>query len=172
MNKVKLYFFKFLVALCLVLFCTGLTVSIATSQQTHARSIPLELAAQPLPTKELASKVLSGIGVANQYDMYFDHAIGIVLTSSNDKFKRQVRELMAREAGWKYVQDDYVARLVADFSTAELKDLLRLSQQPLVQRLLRSEIQAYNATIPKRYKLLNELWNNYNNGGITLPKGR
>jgi hypothetical protein len=171
MSKVKLYFSKFLLAFFLVIVSvcfTGLIVN-ATAPETSARSALTNFVAQSGSKKELVNQLLSSIGIASQYDMYFDHAIGISITSSDTKYRLQMKELMAREAGWKYVKDDYVTRLSADFSVTELKELLRLSKLPVMQRLLRSEIQAYNATAPKRYKLLNELWNNYNDGQIKLP---
>jgi hypothetical protein len=170
MNKVRFYFTRFLGALCLVLFCTGLTVSIAHSLPQIPRNTNGDLAAKPFSKQDLAQQVLENIGIANQYDMYFDHAIGIAVASDNPKFKSGLRKMMAQEAGWGRVRADYSTRLIADFSTAELQELLRLSKRPLLQRLLRSEIQAYNDTSPKRSKLLNELWTNYNEGRINIPQ--
>jgi hypothetical protein len=178
MNKVRLYFTRFLGALCLVLLCTGLTVSfgaavptgIAHSLPQIPRNINGALAAKPFSRQDLAQTVLENIGIAQQYDMYFDHVIGLVVASDNSKFKSGLRKMLAQEAGWSRVRADYGARLLANFSTAELQELLRLSKRPLLQRLLRSEIQAYNDTSPKRFKLLNEVWTNYNEGKINVPQ--
>jgi hypothetical protein len=170
MNNIKLYFTQFLAALCVVLLCTGLTVSIAHSLPPINPEIKGELLARSGSKQELAQTVLVNIGIAQQYDLYFDHAVGILVASNDAKFKSGLRAMMAREAGWKKTQNDYVTQLTADFSIGELQELLRLSKRPLLQRLLRSEIQVYNQTSPKRHQLLNEVWTNYNEGKITLPK--
>jgi hypothetical protein len=170
MNNIKLYFTQFLAGLCLVLLCTGLMGSIAHSLPPMNPEIKGQLVARSVSKQELAQTVLVNIGIAKQYDMYFDHAVGILVTSNNVKFKSGLRAMMAREAGWKKTQKDYVTQLTTDFSIGELQELLRLSKRPLLQRLLRSEIQVYNETSPKRHQLLNEVWENYNEGKITLPK--
>ena len=77
--------------------------------------------------------------------------------------------MLAREAGWKYVETDYIARLEADFSETELKELLNLPQQPLMQKLLRSQFQAYSNTSSARYQRLNQVWEDYNSGRIAPP---
>jgi hypothetical protein len=174
MSKVKSHFSKFLLAFCLVLVSVCFNISIAMfapvataiSPETAARSTLPGFVAQSASKKELANQVLLSIGIASQYDMYFDHTMGISFGGEtiNPKENARMREMIVREAGWKYVKDDYVAGLSADFSVAELKELLRLSKLPVMQRLLRSEIQAYNTTSPKRYKLLYTLFDNYING--------
>jgi hypothetical protein len=177
MTKVRLFFTRFLGAFCCVLLCMGITLSIANcSSQTPQAMTPTpsevngDVTAKSLSKRDLAQTVLENIGIAQQYDMYFDHAIGIVVSSDNPKFKSGLRAMMAREAGWEKVRDDYITRLITDFSTTELQELLSLSKRPLLQRLLRSEIQAYNDTSSKRFKLLNEVWTNYNEGKINVPQ--
>jgi hypothetical protein len=85
--------------------------------------------------------------------------------------ERTVRELFAREAGWKYVRDEYEARLAADFSASELQELLKLSRQPVMKRLLQSEIRAYTDTNDKRHRLGFQVWDNYNRGKFKPPAG-
>jgi Uncharacterized protein conserved in bacteria (DUF2059) len=162
MLKIKLRFSEFLMAFLLVIFCTFFAVGAASSQQvpsgeTHAK-------------QQLAREVLLELGIAQRYDLYFDHSMGLVLApGTNPEFKTWLREMLAQEAGWKYVEDEYVARLEADFSEAELEELLTLSEQPLMKKLLQSEIQAYADTDRERYDLLNAAWINYNEGRINPP---
>jgi hypothetical protein len=121
------------------------------------------------PKQQLARDVLIATGIAKQYDTYFDHSIGLVVFSQNLQFTNWLREMLAREAGWKYVEADYIARLEADFSETELKELLSLSQQPLLQKLWRSQFQVYGDTSPARYQRLNQVWDDYNSGMIDPP---
>ncbi len=77
--------------------------------------------------------------------------------------------MFVREIGWKHFKDAYVARLEADFSEDELKELLALSKRPVMKKLLQSEVKAYMDTSKQRFKMGFELWDNYNNGTINLP---
>jgi len=46
---------------------------------------------------------------------------------------------------------------------------LILSKQPAIAKLLQSEVHAYMDTSKQRFKIGFELWENYNNGKISLP---
>jgi hypothetical protein len=76
---------------------------------------------------------------------------------------------LARVAGWKYVESQYVARLESNFSEMELQELLDLAKRPLMKKLLRTEIQAYEETGEKRARLLWKAWDDYNSGKINVP---
>jgi hypothetical protein len=177
MSRVKSHFSKFLLAFCLVLVSVCFNVSIAmfapvaTAISPETSALP-NFVAQSSSKKELANQVLSAIGIASQYDMYFDHTMGITFGSAtiNAKENARMRKMIVREAGWQYVKDDYVAKFSTDFSVAELKELLRLSKMPVMQKLLRSAVQAYDNTAPKRYKLLYTLFDNYSNGLVQPPE--
>jgi hypothetical protein len=165
MSRVKLHFSKFLLAFFLVLASVCFTRSMAIATFPETSALP-NFVAQSASKKELANQLLSSIGIASRYDMHFGHTMGISFGGEtiNAKENARMRKMIVREAGWKYVKDDYVAKFSADFSVAELKELLRLSKLPVMQRLLRSEVQAYDITAPKRYKLLYTLFDNYSNG--------
>jgi hypothetical protein len=47
--------------------------------------------------------------------------------------------------------------------------LLELSKRPLMKKLLRTEIQAYEETGKTRAKLLWQAWDDYNSGKINVP---
>ena len=162
----KFRFSKSLIAIFLVIFCTLLPVSIANSQQPGKSKTPVTTTT----TKKLASEVLSTLGIDRRYDLYFDHALGLLLSPSLDtKFQTWMGEELAKAAGWQKMQDRYIAKLGADFSEAELRDLLQQSQQPALKKLLRTEIQVYRDTAPQRRKLLQQFWNDYNEGKIAPP---
>jgi hypothetical protein len=61
-------------------------------------------------------------------------------------------------------------RLEADFSETELQELLNLSKQPLMKKLLKAEVQAYSEVGKERRKLLFQIWDDYNSGKIEAPK--
>lgn len=169
MFKVKLQFSKFL-ALLLVVCLTFFTVYVVNSQQ-----LPLDENQSKTSTGEtfkyrLASELLSEIGIAERYDMHFDHLMGTLIGKGDDsKLYARFRQMFVQEIGWTHFKDAYAARLEADLSEDELKELLNLSKQPVMKKLLQSEAKAYMDTSKQRFKMGFELWNNYNNGEISLP---
>lgn len=171
MIKLKWRSKRFLLALFFILCCTFMT-----AHRTMARQVldggsksQASLVAPISIKQQLAKDVLVTTGIAKQYDEYFDHSIGLIVFLQNSRFISWLREMLAREAGWKYVEADYIARLEADFSETELKELLNLSQQPLMQKLWRSQFQVYADTSPTRYQRLNQVWDDYNEGRIDPP---
>jgi Ca2+-binding EF-hand superfamily protein len=169
MVKVKLQFSKFL-ALLLVVCFTFFTGCVANSQQLPLDKNQSQTSVGATSKYELASELLSEVGIAERYDMHFDHLLGILVGKGDDfKLYARFRKMFAREIGWKHFKDAYAARLEADFSEDELKELFNLSKQPVMKKLLQSEVQAYMDTSKQRFKMGFELWNNYNDGKISLP---
>jgi hypothetical protein len=125
----------------------------------------------PIKSKrQLAREVLVELGIGKQYDLYFWNSVDISYgTGTRTKFSEWLQKTLARVAGWKYVESQYVSRLEANFSEVELQELLDLSKRPLMKKLLRSEIQAYEETGEKRAKLLYQAWDDYNSGKIAIP---
>jgi hypothetical protein len=80
-----------------------------------------------------------------------------------------MQSVLVREAGWAKIEDKYIARLETSFSESELKELLNLSERPLVKKLLQDEIQAYTDVSEERRKLLFKVWDDYNSGIINPP---
>ena len=169
MFKVKLQFSKFLVLLLIVCF-TFCTVYVANSQRLPLDENQSKVFARETSKYKLANEVLQEIGIAKRYDMHFDHLMG-TLIGNGDNFKvyARFRKMFTREIGWKQFKDAYAARLEADFSEDELKELLNLSNQTVMKKLLQSEVKAYMDTSKQRFKMGFELWDNYNNGKISLP---
>lgn len=169
MFKVKLQFSTFL-ALLLVVCFTFFTVSVANSQRLPLNADQSKTSVRETPKHKLASEVLPEIGIAKRYDMHFDHLMGILIGKGDDfKLYARFRKMFAREIGWQHFKDAYIARLEADFSENELKELLNLSKQPLMKKLLQSEVKAYMDTSKQRFKMGYELWSKYNDGKISLP---
>ncbi|MBD2077013.1 DUF2059 domain-containing protein [Phormidium sp. FACHB-592] len=169
MFKVKLQLSKFL-ALLLVVCFTLFTVYVANSQQLPLSKDQSPISAGETSKYKLASEVLPAIGISRRYDMHFDHLMGILIGKGDDfELYARFRKMFAREIGWKHYKEAYAARLQADFSEDELKELLNLSKQPLMKKLLQSEVKAYLDTSKQRFKMGFDLWNNYNNGKISLP---
>ena len=169
MFKVKLQFSKFL-SMCLVVCFTFFTVYVANSQQLPLDEDQSKTSARDDSKYKLASEVLPEIGIAKRYDMHFDHMIGPLIVKGDDfKLYARFRKMFVQEIGWKHFKDAYAARLEADFSEDELKELLNLSNLPVMKKLLQSEVKAYMDTSKQRFKMGFELWNNYNDGKINLP---
>lgn len=169
MVKVKLQFSKFL-ALLLVVCFSFCTVYVANSQQLSLTGDQTKTSTGDATKYKLASELLLEIGIAERYDMHFDHLMGTLIGKGDDfKLYARFRKMFIREIGWKHFKDAYAARLAADFSEAELKELLNLSKQSVMKKLLQSEVKAYMDTAKQRFKMGFELWNNYNNGQISLP---
>lgn len=175
MNKIKLRIDKFLVKLLagLIFGISCIFLSIGTASTSEIPSTPNPLIASPriniTSKQQLAKEALGALGIAQKYDLYFDHAIGLIITTDNSKFIAWLQEMLAREAGWRHVEEAYIARLEADFSEEELQELLTLFQRSTIKKLLQSEIQAYLETSPTRYRLLNNVWNSYNEGRLNPP---
>ncbi|MCM1981743.1 DUF2059 domain-containing protein [Lyngbya confervoides] len=155
----------------MLIFCLALmTVQTAKSQEIPQVADPSHLLAQSASKDMLAADVLRETGIAERYDMHFDHMMGMLIGDGNDSnLYSRLRKMFAQEIGWSQFQDVYIGRLKADFSEDELQDLLELSKQPVMKKLLQSEAQAYTDASARRFKMGYELWLNYNEGKISLP---
>jgi len=157
---------------------TGLLVACMiclTSYAVNSQSLPFPISqsrpvAQETNKSKLASQVLQELGIAKRYDLHFDHLIGTLIGQGDDvDLYARFRSMFVREIGWEHFNDAYVARLEADFSEAELNELLKLSKKTVLKKLLMSEVNAYLDTSEQRFQMGFDLWNNYNNGSISLP---
>jgi hypothetical protein len=166
MFKFKIYFSRLL-----LIFCIFVTSYAANSQQNISEEIQSKVENATESKKTLAREVLSEIGVAKQYDIYLNNSIDITISAStnNEKLRKWLQSVLAREAGWKHAEDKYIMQLEANFSEAELTELLNQSKHPLMKKLLQAEIQAYDNASKERRILLDKVWNNYNSGKITPP---
>jgi hypothetical protein len=90
-------------------------------------------------------------------------------TSSKPKFRQWIQGVLAREAGWEKIENKYIARLESHFSESELRELLKLSKNPFMKKLLQDEIQAYSNVSEERQKLLFKVWDDYKSGFIKPP---
>jgi Uncharacterized protein conserved in bacteria (DUF2059) len=169
MFKIKLQFLKFLVLFLVVVSFTFFTVDVANSQRLPLGEAQSKTSAREISKYKLASEILPEIGIAKRYDMHFDHLMGTLIGQRDDKDYARFRKMFVREIGWKNFKDAYAARLKADFSEDELKELLKLSKQPVMKKLLQSEAKVYMDTSKQRFKMGSEFWNNYNDGKINLP---
>lgn len=169
MFKVKLKLPKFLGVLLIVCF-TFFTAYAANSQTPSLAQYKSTISTRETSKYKLASDVLAEMGIAERYDLHFDHLMGTLIGNGKDsKLYARFRKMFVEEIGWRHFKDAYIARLEADFSENELKELLNLSKQPALKKLLRSEVKAYADTSAQRFKLGFELWDNYNSGKINLP---
>jgi hypothetical protein len=133
-------------------------------QQSSGSSLPA------LTKTEVARQVLSQSGIAQRYDLHFDHLMGTLIGFKDDlAIYSRFRKMFIREVGWLKFQDEYVRRLTADFSEAELQELLSLSTKPVTQKLLQSEVKAYMDSAKQRYRMGYDLWDKYNKGDVKLP---
>ena len=169
MIKVKLPFSKLLVLL-LVVCLTFFAVQVPNAQKAVLAEDQSQIAVKETSKYQLASEVLSAIGIAQRYDMHFDHLMGSLIGKGDDfELYARFRKMFIREIGWKHFEDAYVVRLTADFSEDELKELLKLANQPLMKKIFQSEVKAYGDTSRQRFGMGFVLWDNYNKGQIDLP---
>lgn len=121
---------------------------------------------------DLAKEVLATIGIPQTYDLYLRNSIDIGITpemAEDEALMAWFDQLFVEEAGWSYVEAIYIAQLEANFSEAELRELVELVKNPLIQRLVKTEIEAYGASTEQRRKLFFQLWENYNSGQFSPP---
>jgi hypothetical protein len=167
MVRLKLRFLSLLL-IVFVLF----TGCVANSQQAISITTKVAEVKSPPSKQALARAVLAEAGMANQYDLYLGNSLDLAVpseTAKNAKFMAWMQNLLVQEAGWNYVESQYIGQLEANFSEQELKDLLNFAKQPLLQKLLQAEMQAYTDTAEERRKLLSKLWDDYNSGRFNPP---
>ncbi len=134
------------------------------------QDVPAPIMVTAKSKKQLAREVLVELGVGKQYDLYLWNSVYMAVNREAKKeFKIWLQQTMARLAGWKYVESQYVTSLTTNFSEEELQELLVLAKKPLMKKLLRSQIQAYEDTGDKRAGLLWLFWENYNDGKVDIP---
>jgi hypothetical protein len=56
----------------------------------------------------------------------------------------------------------------ASFSEKELRELMTISEKPIMKKLLQAEIISYTEATLERHRLLSKLWDKYN-GGFFIP---
>ncbi|HAX80269.1 MAG TPA: DUF2059 domain-containing protein [Cyanobacteria bacterium UBA11372] len=167
MAKLKSFFLNIL-----LVFCILVAGYVNNNQQAFSKQVYAETAVTSTAKQELAKAVLLEAGIANNYNRYLGNILDFGFspeTAKNTKFMAWMQGLLEQEAGWKYVEAQYVEQLEANFSETELKELLDLAKQPLMKKLLQSEIQAYTNTAEERRELLFKVWDGYNRGTFPLP---
>lgn len=165
----KTFKFKLISFSSLLLFgCMSLSPYTAIANAETSQDSPTPITVPLKSKKQLAKEVLVELGIGKQYDLYFWNSVDIG-NASRTKFSSWLQKTLARIAGWKYVESQYVARLESNFSEMELQELLDLAKRPLMKKLLRTEIQAYEETGEKRARLLWKAWDDYNSGKINVP---
>jgi len=141
----------------MILALIGLSLSVLLScTQTQS--------AAQLPSKpELAKAVLVESGIASQYDLYLRNGVELAAPPKiTDRFINWIHQLLIQEAGWQQVESQYRTQIEASFSAAELKDMQKFFQRPVVKKLLQVETQSYLNTSPTRRALLLKVWDAYN----------
>ncbi|MEP1079600.1 hypothetical protein NDI52_29770 [Leptolyngbya sp. PL-A3] len=147
-------------------------IGTAYSQQFLSEGAKAEHSASINANQELARAVLSETGIAERYDLYLGNAMDLATSpemARNTQFVAWLNELTVQEAGWKYVEAQYIDRLNSHFSEAELTALLELAKQPLMQKWIQFEVESYLGSVEERRRLLFLLWENYNNAVFTPP---
>jgi Uncharacterized protein conserved in bacteria (DUF2059) len=161
-----------LVTLCSLLICsTAIGTWVANAKIESAPVVASKkIAIENSSKRALAKELMTKIGIDRKYDLYVGGNADLSLpVGAKPKFRQWMQKLIASEAGWKKIEDRYLARFEANFSETELRELLQLAKQPVMQKLIRTEIQAYVDTAETRQKLLSQLWDEYNSGKFTPP---
>ncbi len=157
-----------------MLVLVAIVVGVATAlyiQPTVSQQSPPRIATPDTTQQSLANAVLREAGIPRRYDLYLGNAIDMALVAPRpqEKLAAWLQSLLRREAGWRHVEAMYVSRLVADFSEAELTELLAIVKQPIVRKLFEAEVKGYTSAGETRRKLFFEFWDGYNSGRFPVP---
>ncbi|QUY40386.1 DUF2059 domain-containing protein (plasmid) [Acaryochloris sp. 'Moss Beach'] len=168
MFKVKSY-----VSRLLLIFSLFITACETNLQRETSKQVRLEPLATGDSKTKLVRDVVLEIGIAQQYDLHLNNTTDALIpsSSSNKKWRIWLQEIVEKEAGWRNIEDQYIAHLEANFSEAELNKLLNLAKQPVMKKWLQANMKAYSNVAPTRQKLLEKVWFDYNSGKITPPDG-
>lgn len=166
MIRIKVWLFRLLLSACV--FLAACALNSQPAPLTAGQSGVVAAAKAP---QELAAQVLSEMGIADRYNQHFGNSVDIVLppSANNSKLGDWLQKMIAREAGWKYAESKYTAALTANLSEAELKELLAIAQQPVMKKLMQTEAQAYIDSASVRRSRLQQVWDDYNSGKISVP---
>ncbi|MBD2461943.1 hypothetical protein H6G89_12890 [Oscillatoria sp. FACHB-1407] len=141
-----------------------------TPQQALQQPDPTETALLDASKQALARTVLTELGTAAQYDLYLGNSVDVsVQTTQGAGFREWLHGVFVQEVGWSHAEEHYLSQLEANFSEAELEELLNLAQNPLFQKFLQVEAQSYGDAGDERRRLLEGVWEDYNSGAINPP---
>lgn len=168
MVTIKVWYSKLILVSCILL-----TTCAATPQQKPIKDVPANPVTSLQSKRELAKQVLKEVGVSERYNLYLANVTDMAIPPhvQSSQFREWLRGVLVQEAGWAKVESQYIARLEATYSEAELKELVDLAKQPIMKKLLQTEIQAYTDTAEKRRELLSQVWDDYNAGKLNIPPG-
>ncbi|AFY96000.1 DUF2059 domain-containing protein [Chamaesiphon minutus] len=155
-----------------LLICSTAMISWVANARIESTQVvaPKKVALDNSSKRALVKELMTKIGIDRKYDLYVGGNADLSLpVGAKPKFRQWMQKLIASEAGWKKIEDRYLARFEANFSENELRELLQLAKQPAMQKLVRTEIQAYIDTAETRQKFLSQLWDEYNSGKFTPP---
>ena len=171
MKTVKIHLNQSATFFLLASIVSSTLTPIAYAEKSQDPKILAETTAYMGTKNKLVRELLIELEIGKQYDLFFWNSVDIATGyGERTKFSAWLQKTLAQVAGWKYVELKYAARLEADFSEAELKELLELAKRPLIKKLLQSEIQAYEETGGIRARLLYKAWDDYNSSKIDIPQ--
>lgn len=134
-------------------------------------SVPV-IAADRASKRDLARAVLQELGVSARFDAYLtrgaDQAAGGVI--QNAKLHQWQQKLWVQELGWRTVEDAYIAHFETKFTDKELAELLALSKNPVVRKLLDEELNAFRSTFIARNKNFEVFWRKLNSLEFEPPE--
>ena len=168
MYKVRLHTLRFLLVTCFFITACSAYANKETSKPTHR-----EPSATTQSKEKLVKEVLVKLGIDQQYDLYLNNSIDMAIPASKgtDRWREWLQDVVKEEAGWKHIEDQYISQLKSDFSADELAELTNLAKHPLMKKVLQTNMKAYMNAAPKRRKLLEKVWFDYNSLKITPPPG-
>lgn len=168
MFKTRLHTLRFLLVACIFIAACS-----ANAQKETLKPTRLEPSATTQSKEKLVREVLIELEIAQQYDLYLNSSIDMAIPASKgtDRWREWLQGVVKEEAGWEYIEDQYISQLKSDFSADELAELVNLAKHPLMKKLLQTNMKAYMNAAPKRRKLLGKVWSDYNSGKISPPPG-
>jgi hypothetical protein len=89
---------------------------------------------------------------------------------SDPKTSKWMHDLWIRELGWQKAKDSFIRHYAERFTESELRELLRLLDNPLVKRLLLSEADVLEATSQERAERFSKFWFRFNNLEFVPPR--
>lgn len=120
--------------------------------------------AEPASKRELAKAVLVELGVPARFDVYLTR--GADQLAGGDirdmKTHKWLQNLWIQELGWTTVERAYVEHFQERFSEAELRELLQLSKNVTLRKLIDEELTVFRATFEQRNRTFARFWHRYN----------
>ncbi len=119
---------------------------------------------------QLANEVIVKLKIPERHD-YDVRSVPPSVTDATAEGRLQIwlGEVRVREMGWSKIKDAFIEAFAARYTEIELKELLVRLDDPLMAKVLSSELELKPETAKLRAKLFQDYWARYNSGEFSPP---